>query len=228
MVASGAMTRSTDECEMSRSCHSATFSMAGTTAMRTSRARPVRFSDRIGLRLCGIAEDPFCFGAKNSCASSTSVRCMWRISTATFSTEEATTPSAAKKAAWRSRGITCVEIGSGFRPILAQTCASTLGSTLAKVPTAPEIAPVAISSRAASRRRRLRCISAWKRAKVRPMVTGSAWIPWLRPMRGVFLCSKARSFSASSRLRTSPISRSAARVSWTARQVSSTSEEVMP
>jgi hypothetical protein len=32
MVASGPMPRSTDECEMSRSCHSATFSSAGVTA----------------------------------------------------------------------------------------------------------------------------------------------------------------------------------------------------
>ena len=44
---------------MSRSCHSATFSSAGITAARTSRASPVRFSARIGLCLCGIAELPF-------------------------------------------------------------------------------------------------------------------------------------------------------------------------
>ena len=41
---------------MSRSCHSATFSSAGMTAARTRRARPVRFSVSTGLRLCGIAE----------------------------------------------------------------------------------------------------------------------------------------------------------------------------
>jgi hypothetical protein len=41
-------------------------------------------------------------------------------------------------------------------------------------PTAPEIAPVAISPRAFSRRVRLRLISAKKRAKVRPIVVGSA------------------------------------------------------
>jgi adenylosuccinate lyase len=38
-----------------------------------------------------------------------------------------------------------VLIGSGVRPICAQTCASTAGSILAKVPTAPEIATGAIS-----------------------------------------------------------------------------------
>ena len=65
---------------MSRSCHSATFSSAGVTALRTTRARPVRFSVSTGLRLCGMAEEPFCPGEKYSSASSTSVRCRWRTS----------------------------------------------------------------------------------------------------------------------------------------------------
>ena len=47
-------------------------------------------------------------------------------------------------------------------------------------------------------------------------------------MVGVILCSKARFFSADSTLSMSSIRRSAARVSCTLRQVSSTSEEVMP
>ena len=49
-MASGPMPRSTDEWLMSRSCHRATFSIAGVTAERTRRARPVRFSVRTGLR----------------------------------------------------------------------------------------------------------------------------------------------------------------------------------
>ena len=57
---------------MSRSCHSVTFSSAGTTATRTIRARPHRFSLSTGLRLCGIAEEPFWPGWKNSSASRTS------------------------------------------------------------------------------------------------------------------------------------------------------------
>ena len=76
------------------------------------RARPVTFSDSTGLRLCGIAEEPFCFSEKNSSASSTSVRCRWRISVASRSIEEATTPSVAKYMAWRSRGMIWVETGS--------------------------------------------------------------------------------------------------------------------
>ncbi len=133
---------------MSRSCQSATFSSAGVTAERTMRARPVRFSVSTGLRLCGMADEPFCPSEKNSSASSTSVRCRWRISVASRSTEEATTPSVAKKAACRSRGITWVETGSGSRPSFFATNASTRGSMLAKVPTAPEMAQVEISSRA--------------------------------------------------------------------------------
>jgi hypothetical protein len=62
------------------------------------------------------------------------------------------TPSVAKNIAWRSRGITCVEIGSGLSPSSAATWASTRGSMFANVPTAPEIAQVATSSRAFSSR----------------------------------------------------------------------------
>ena len=122
---------------MSLSCHSATFSRAGTTAARTSRASPVRFSARIGLRLWGMAEEPFWALPKASSASAISVRCKWRISTARRSMEAAARARAAKKAAWRSRGITWVETGSGLSPSPAATWASTLGSTVAKVPTAP-------------------------------------------------------------------------------------------
>ena len=60
------------------------------------RASPVMFSDSTGLRLCGIAEEPFCPGEKYSSASRTSVRCRWRISVASRSNEEATTASVAK------------------------------------------------------------------------------------------------------------------------------------
>ena len=42
-----------------------------------------------------------------------------------------------------------VEIGSARRPSFSQTFSSTAGSMLAKVPTAPEIAQVATSARAA-------------------------------------------------------------------------------
>ena len=88
---------------------------------RTSRASPVRFSLSTGLRLCGIADEPFCPGEKNSSASSTSVRCRCRISVASRSIEEATTPSVAKNIACRSRGITCVDTGSTASPSFSAT-----------------------------------------------------------------------------------------------------------
>ena len=59
MKLSGRITRSTDECEMSRSCHSATFSSAAMALPRSSRASPTICSQPIGLRLCGIADEPF-------------------------------------------------------------------------------------------------------------------------------------------------------------------------
>ena len=61
-----------------------------------------------------------------------------------FSIELAITPKVAKNAACLSLGITWVEIGSGISPNFSQTYSSMKGSIFANVPTAPEIAPVAI------------------------------------------------------------------------------------
>ena len=41
---------------------------------RMTRAWPQRRSEMMGLRLCGMADEPFCPGAKYSSASRTSVR----------------------------------------------------------------------------------------------------------------------------------------------------------
>ena len=114
----------------------------------------------MGFFLWGMADEPFCPLPKASAASPTSLRCRWRISTASRSIAPAMTPSTAKYIAWRSRGMTWVETGSGASPICAATCASTCGATLAKVPTGPEIAQVAISRRAAFSRPAARANSA--------------------------------------------------------------------
>src|SRR5213078_4685935 len=82
IVASGPITRSTAEWLMSRSCQSAMSSSAASAWARTRRASPHMFSASTGFRLCGIADEPFCPGAKGSAASPTSVRCRWRISRA--------------------------------------------------------------------------------------------------------------------------------------------------
>ena len=89
MKLSGRMTRSTDECEMSRSCQSALFSNAAPALARSSRARPTICSQPIGLRLCGIADEPFCPFANGSSTSPISVFCRPRISSANFSSDDA-------------------------------------------------------------------------------------------------------------------------------------------
>ena len=66
---------------------------------RITRASPVRFSDSTGLRLCGIADEPFWPSAKYSEASRSSVRCRWRNSVAKRSTAAAVNASAMKNAA---------------------------------------------------------------------------------------------------------------------------------
>ena len=95
-VASGPITRSTDECEMSRSCQSATSSSAALAYERSRRAMPHRFSDRIGFFLCGIADEPFWPFPNASVASPTSVRCQWRMVIASRSTAVPSRASAMK------------------------------------------------------------------------------------------------------------------------------------
>ncbi len=70
-----------------------TFSNATCALARTTRARPQICSLVMGLRLCGIADEPFCFSLKNSSASRTSVRWRWRISVAILSSVPAMTAS---------------------------------------------------------------------------------------------------------------------------------------
>ena len=103
MKLSGRMTRSTDECEMSRSCQRALFSNAAPALARTSRASPTICSQPIGLRLCGMADEPFWPLANGSSTSPISVFCSPRISSANFSRDEAVMASADNSSAWRSR-----------------------------------------------------------------------------------------------------------------------------
>ena len=70
---------------MSRSCHSATFSSEASALARTSRARPLTCSQPTGLRLWGMADEPFWPEPKGSSTSRTSVFCSARISVANFS-----------------------------------------------------------------------------------------------------------------------------------------------
>ena len=88
-------------------------------------------SATFGLRLCGIADEPFMPCANGSSTSRTSVRARCRISVAKRSSDVAKIASAASSSAWRSRAITCVESGSGSRPSRSHATRSTSGSSAA-------------------------------------------------------------------------------------------------
>jgi hypothetical protein len=83
-------------------------------------------------------------------------------------------------------------MGAGVKPSFLQTNASTRGERCALVPTAPESFPTATTSRTVSKRRSARPNSSCISAIFKPNVVGSPWMPWLRPMHGVNLCSFAR------------------------------------
>ena len=123
-----------------------------TLAARTTRASPQMRSATFGLRLCGIADEPFIPRANGSSTSRTSVRARWRISVAKRSSDEAQIASVASSSAWRSREITWVDTGSGSRPSRSQAMRSTSGSIAAYVPTVPESCPTRQAASARSRR----------------------------------------------------------------------------
>ena len=228
IVASGSATRSTLECEMSRSCHSATSSSPACAYERRRRARPVRFSLRIGFFLCGIAELPFWPAAKPSSASPTSVRCQWRMPSAICSIAVPSSASAHSTSAWRSRATTCVATVSARSPSAPSVAASISGSRLPYTPTAPASLPTAIVSCAVRSRAAARWSSARQRANTSPAVIGSAWMPCERPIIGVRACSRARAPSAAPSASSRPWTSSSARRVCSASAVSSTSDDVIP
>ena len=85
-------------------------------AARTTRASPQIRSATTGLRLWGMADEPFWPRPNGSCTSRTSVRARWRISVAKRSSEAAHKASAERSSAWRSRGTTWVAAGSRLEP----------------------------------------------------------------------------------------------------------------
>ncbi len=213
---------------MSRSCHRATFSSAAVAWPRSRRASPQMRSASSGLRLWGIALEPFCPSPNGSCASSTSVRCSPRTSRAIFSSEAPTIASVVESSAWRSRCTICVETGSTPRPRSRHTSSSISGSTCANWPTAPDSLPTATASRARRSRSRFRPASTYQTATFIPNVVGSACTPWVRPTISVSLCRTASAPSAR-RSRSCPCRRrSIASRSCSAVAVSQTSLVVRP
>ena len=121
------MTRSALEWLMSRSCQSGWSSKAVPAYPRSSRASPAIRSDRIGLRLWGIALEPFWPAANGSWSSPISVCWRLRISVANRSSEPPRMAIAASRAACRSRWTIWVLTGSVRRPSAASTSASMSG-----------------------------------------------------------------------------------------------------
>jgi hypothetical protein len=142
--------------------------------------------------------------------------------------DEATTPSVAKNMACRSRGMTWVETGSGLRPSFPGDIFFDKGIDIGE---------------GADRARNGAGGDLLARCNQPGAAAGKFGIGLrqldaeggrfgvnavLRPMVTVSLCSNARFLDGGQHASTSAISRSEARLNCTARQVSSTSDEVMP
>ena len=183
----------------------------------------------IGLRLCGIALEPFCCPERNgSSASRTSVRWRWRISVASRSSprRRARWPAAARRAGRAGR--------PGSRPARRRARAAR-----GRAPRSRARSPSTSRRRRSARRPRprrtrpraaaaLRSASNANPASLMPNVVGSAWTPCVRPTQTVSTCSRARSASATTSSRAPATTISPAARSCSASAVSSTSDDVRP
>ena len=120
MAASGSATRSVEECEISRSCHSGMPSITGTTWARTILASPLIRSARTGFLLCGMADEPFWPAPNGSASSDTSVRWPCRISIAIASQTVAMSARTLTHSAIPSRSTTWVATSAGPQAELGQ------------------------------------------------------------------------------------------------------------
>ena len=183
---------------MSRSCQRATFSSPTSAAARTTRASPQIRSATTGLRLCGIAEEPFWPLPNGSCTSATSVRARWRIST--------------REALQRGRGDrergeqlrVAVALDDLRRGRLGLEAEPLAGDALdlrvdrrVVADRAGELADPHAFERRARRGPVPRSSSNAQTASLRPNVVGSAWTPCVRPIVSVSRCSSARATTAS-------------------------------
>ncbi len=90
ITASGMIIRSHEELVRSRSSQSVLFNKAGSTYALITLASPHTCSDFIGLRLCGMVDEPTCLVPKPSSTSAISLRWRFRISMQTLSSVVAT------------------------------------------------------------------------------------------------------------------------------------------
>ena len=193
------MIRSTDECEMSRSCQSATFSSPAPRLPRSTRASPLSCSLFTGLRLCGIARRALLLPGPERLLH---LAHLGALEVADLGRERLDRP----RRRWRTR--TAARRGGrgrapgsrapAVRPSRSHTYCSTDGSTFEYVPTAPESLPTAITSRARRSRSMSRRTCSAQSASLTPNVVGSAWMPCVRPTIGVSRYSCACSVIAAS------------------------------
>ena len=216
---------------MSRSCQSATSSSAGTTAARTTRASPQRFSLRIGLRLCGIALEPFWPDRERLLGLAD----LGALPVAHVRREPLDAGRDERERREERRVPIARDDLRRHRLRLEARARASARSSIVGREVRVRARPRRRSCRPRSRRAppasraRPRAISAWCPASASPKVIGSAKMPWLRPIIGVFACSRARLRERGERARRS--ARGACRprraAGWRG-DVSSTSLEVIP
>ena len=150
---------------------------------RTTRARPLIVSAEIGLRLCGIADEPFWPGLKPSCTS----RDLGALEVAQLDGDQLArrsrptrTPTGTRR---DGRGRSPGSPAPGAARARSPTNCSTAGSMLEYVPTAPrQLAHRdGLAGRAAAGSRS-RSICSAHSATLAPNVVGSAWMPCVRPI----------------------------------------------
>ena len=196
MKLSGRITRSTDECEMSRSCQSAMFSSAAIALPRITRARPVDLLAADRIALVRHRRGALLALARTAPRSRRSRSSAGRGSRARTSRSDAADDAPASSSARHGdrAGSPATTTGAGRQVRAARRrLPRSPGSRWANVPTAPEILPTADPRRAPAARDPDRVgSSAYQSASLTPSVIGSAWTPWVRPIIGVRRCSSAR------------------------------------
>ena len=183
---------------MSRSCQSATFSSRGLgVAAQHAREAGDAARSMIGLRLWGIALEPFCRAAERllglarpRCAAGGGPRSR----SARARRRRARSPAAARRGG--RAATTCVETGSRSSPSRASTRARSRAPSRVGADRARDRADRHLRERPLQAAPRCGAASKAKPASLIPNVVGSACTPCVRPTQTVSACSRARSASA--------------------------------
>ena len=150
-------------------------------------------SATIGLRLCGIADEPFWPLPNGSCTSRTSVRARWRISVANRSSDDGD-----ERERGEQLGVPVARDDlrrDGLRleaePLAGDPLDLGVGHRV-RADRARELADAHARRARGAAARAPRSSSNAQPASFSPKVVGSAWTPCVRPMQSVCRCSSAR------------------------------------